>query len=311
MNTYAGLNTFFDEDGLPPGQKTIATTSFELFKLQADLLMKSKSKTGYSTMGVVTGLSGVGKTIATWDFIKNLAARSHTGLPACVSIKVKPGSTPRQLVEDLLLSLGERPRSLNTNRYKIADDAAEAILSNDLKALFIDNAEQLNTDGFEFLCYIFDKTGCSIIVVGLSQILRLITRHEKFAGRVGLCLDFLPPDENEVIQTVLPKLVIPRWTFDPSLEADLLLGQKLWTSVRPSLRTLRIVIQNASQLAELHNKERITGDLLNQSFQMTSIKKRKEELALEKETEEREDKPQTDYEVESEDRQTHKKKDES
>jgi hypothetical protein len=168
------MSTDFDEDRLPPGQQLIATTSVQQFTLQAELLMGSKPNTGYSTMGVVTGLPGVGKTIAIRAFLDGLASRPHTGLPACVVIKVKPGSTPRQLMEDLFISVDEKPHSINTNRYKIADEAAEAILSNDLKALFVDDAEQLNKDGFEFLRYIFAKTGCSIVVIGLSQILRLI-----------------------------------------------------------------------------------------------------------------------------------------
>lgn len=51
--------------------------------------------------------------------------------------------------------------------------------------------------------------------------------HEKFSGRVGLRLDFLPPDEEEVTSTILPQLVLPGWSFDPTVEADVLLGREL------------------------------------------------------------------------------------
>ncbi len=121
------------------------------------MLMHSK-QTGYSTMGVVTGWPGVGKTIAIQAFLLSLLPQPHTGLPPCVVIKVKPGSNSRQLVVDLLKSFGDNPRSLNANRFKMADEAAEAILSNDLKILFVDDPEQLNAEGFDFLRYIYAKT---------------------------------------------------------------------------------------------------------------------------------------------------------
>ncbi len=85
-------------------------------------------------MGVVTGWPGVGKTIAIHAFLLSLLHQPHTGLPPCVVIKVKPGSNSRQLVVDLLKSFGDNPRSLNANRFKMVDEAAEAILSNDLRA---------------------------------------------------------------------------------------------------------------------------------------------------------------------------------
>jgi type II secretory pathway predicted ATPase ExeA len=299
MIGYPQLSTIFDEDRLPPGQEPIVTTSVQKFYLQADFLMRSKRRTGYSMMGVVTGPPGVGKTVALRAFVDGLMARPHTGLPACIVIKVKPGSTPRQLVEDLLTSFGEKPRSITTNRYKIADEAAEAIVSYDLQGLFVDDAEQLDTDGFDFLRYIFAKTGCPIVVVGMPPIERVITMHEKFSGRVGLRLDFLPPDEEEVISTILPQLVLPGWSFDPTVEADVLLGRELWATLGPSLRNLRTVIQNASLLAELEQQPRITRALLKQSFQMTAIPKRREFLAQQEDQAAAAEEPQTEYETQS------------
>ena len=290
----------FDEDGLPQGQAPIITTSVKRFLLFVELLMQSKLITGYSSMGVVTGLAGVGKSIAIQAFLNGQEARPHTGLPACIMIKVTPGSTPRALVEKLLISLGERPRGMNTNRYKIADEAAEAIVNNDLKVLFVDDGDQLNLDSFEFLRYIYGKTGCPIVVVGLRQIWRVINRYEKFASRVGLRLDFLPPEDEEVLQTILPQLIMPRWSFDPSSEDDYAMGKGLWEWVKPSFRNLRTVLQYASQLAELHWKDRITRDILKLSYQMSPIPKRREALA---EADEMEEEPQTEYELESARRQ--------
>ena len=45
----------------------------------------------------------------------------------------------------------------------------------------------------------YNKTGCPIVVVGLRQILHVIRKYEKFEGRIGPHLEFLPPDEDEVL----------------------------------------------------------------------------------------------------------------
>ncbi len=294
------LNLHFYENRLPPEQNPIVTNSMETFLLFVDMLMRSKQQNGYSTMGVVTGLSGVGKTIAIQTFLNSLEDRPHNGLPAGIEIEVTPGSTPRALVEKLLKRLGEKPRGNNTNRYKIADEAAEAIVNNDLKILFVDEADLLNIDCFEFLRYIFKKTGCPIVVVGLRQILRVIREYEKFGGRVGPHIDFRPPDQEEVLFKILPQLVMPRWRFDPSSEADIAMGMELWDHTKPSFRNLRTVLQYASLLAELYEKERILRDLLQQSWQMMANKQYPEEaLAPEEPAEE----SLTEYENESERRQ--------
>jgi hypothetical protein len=295
----------FDEDRLPPGQVPILTAGVRQCLFEIELLIRSKQLTGYSMMAAVTGKSGIGKTIAIQVCINNLAAHAPAGLPACVLIKVKPGSSTRQLVEDLFIGCGEKPHRISTNRYKIADDAAQTILNNDLKVLFVDDADQLTTEGFEFLRYIFAKTGCPIVVVGLREITRVIGRYEKFKSRVGPRLTFPAPSEEEVLGVVLPQLVLPYWSFDPEREEDHAMGQALWACVKPSLRSVRVVIQCASTFADMTGKKRITIDLLKQGYQIAPIQKRRGELTLEageEEEEEPSDESQTEYERESEQR---------
>ena len=297
---YGEPDVHFDENRLPPGQNPIITDSMEKFQFFVELLMRSKRMTGYTTMGVVTGLAGVGKTIAIQTFLNSLEERPHTGLPAGIVIKVIPRSTTRAFLEDLLKGLGERPRSLHTNCYKIANEAAEAILDYDLKILFVDESDLLNVDGFEFLRYIFNKTGCPIVVVGLRRILRVIGGYEKFESRVGPHMPFQPPVEEEVLSTILPQLIFPHWEFNASSEADLVMGMELWNLTKPSFRNLRKVLQYASILAEIQEKERISRDILKLSYQMMIGQKHSEELLA---TEEEEEEAQTEFERESERRQ--------
>jgi DNA transposition AAA+ family ATPase len=302
---YGKPDVHFDENRLPPGQNPIITNSMEKFQFFVELLMRSKQKTGYTTMGVVTGLAGVGKTIAIQTFLDSLEERSHTGLPAGIVIKVTPGSTTRAFLENLLKGFGERPRGLHTNRYKIADEAAEAILNYDLKILFVDESDLLNVDGFEFLRYIFNKTGCPIVVVGLRQILRVIGEYEKFESRVGPHMPFQPPEQDEVLSTILPQLIIPHWKFNASSEADLVMGMELWNLTKPSFRNLRKVLQYASILADIQEKERISRAILKLSYQMMIGQKAPEELMV---TEEAEEEGQTEFERESERRQDAREK---
>jgi hypothetical protein len=309
MISFYDLSTSFDEDHLPPGQQPIVTNSLREFLIFVDFIMQSKYKNGYSTMGVVTGLSGIGKTIAIQTFLNGQSPRPHIGLPACIVIKVTPGSPPKALLEKLLTALGERPRGLSSNRYKIADEAAEAIVNNDVKVLFVDEADLLSVDCFEFLRYIFGKTGCPIVIVGLRQIWRVVNRYEKFANRVGLHHHFLPPNEQEVLETILPQLTIPHWRFDPTQKRDMVIGQTLWDWVQPSFRNLRTVLQYASLFTELQGKEWITLETLQLSYRMTPIPKRREALAEgEALDEEEEEEPQTDYEKKSVLRQQAKEK---
>ncbi len=227
MIDHSYLNTYFDEDRLPPGQKTIEIVGVKDFRSLVEMLLDSRQKTGYSMMAVATGYSGVGKSIALQEVFDEIAARFPRGLPMCLKIKAKPGVTPRQLVEDLISGLGEKPRSLNTNRFRLADQASEVIFNNDLRLLGVDNAEQLDAQCYDFLHFLYAKTGCAVLVVGLKPILRVIRQHEKFENRIAQRLDFVVPSEEDVLQLFLPQLTIPHWTFDPTSEKDLLLGKKM------------------------------------------------------------------------------------
>lgn len=143
------------------------------------------------------------------------------------------------------------------------------------------------------------------MVVGLRQILRVIEVYEKFESRIGPHIEFHPPSDDEVFSTILPQLIIPRWKFDPSSEADIAMGMELWGRTKPSFRNLRKVLQYASLLAELHQKERISRNILKQSCQiMINQKFHGEPL----QAEEPEEEPQTDFERESERRQDDREK---
>ena len=318
----------FEGDRLPPGQKTIMTQNIIKFRMFARKVIEAKEQTGYGLMGIATAKSGWGKSIAMLDFLDNVPRRPHTGLPTCIGFRAKPHANPRVLLADLYKRLGVKaPRRLT--RFNIADEAAEIIRATDLRGIFTDESDQLEADSLEFLRYVYDKTGCSVIIVGLPSITTVIQRHEQLEGRIGHELNFLPPTVDEVLDTILPELIIPHWFYDPANEADRKMGQELWVHARSSFRELRLLLVRASQfsveVAKTPDQARITPDILQlvysrRSRRQTSLSNQQEKKTqldspqtdtAETQSDQAEtqpDSPQTDYEAESKQRHDAKKK---
>jgi DNA transposition AAA+ family ATPase len=257
------MTTGFAEDRLPEGQKTIQTSNVKRSKRFIGLLTDPERRS--PTMAVITGLPGMGKTIAAQDYLDNLEPHAHTALPIAIKVTVLPRSTPRALAKTIMDGLLEKSRG--NNIYEIADEAAAAIERNDLKLIIVDEADRLNEDSFEVLRHLFDKTGCPILLVGLPSILRVVDRHDKFSSRVGLRMQFKPLELEEILNIVLPQLVFSRWTYDLQREDDRLMGEAIWSKVNPSLRKLANLLDLASQTARAMGTPTITQACLDEAFQ--------------------------------------------
>lgn len=291
-----------EEDILPPWQPYILTTGLEYFHTFITLVLESKASTGYSTMAAVVGRAGIGKSIAIRKYLQDLPQQPHTGLSQCIEIRIKSRSTTLSFAEDLLTRLGERlPRS-RASSNKLADYAAHAILAYDIRLIIADEADNLNELGFEFIRYIYAKTGCSFIPVGLPKMLHVMDKHEQFSSRTRPCLHFPSPTEEEVLTIILPQLIFPRWEFDPTSEEDRSLGRNIWRHAHSSFRDLRVILQYASQVATYQQHKRITERTLEATYQF---------LRAPQSTQYEESPPQetqTDYEQQSYKRQAQKRK---
>jgi DNA transposition AAA+ family ATPase len=252
----------FAADWLPPGQEPIITSRVKRFKVFCHLIADLDQD--YPTIGLVTGAAGLGKTIAIRAFLGGLAPRPHTSLPSVIKLEVKPRSTPKALALDIVSALRDKPRGRNI--YQVSDEAVEAIVRNDLKCLFLDEGNRLDEDSFDVVRYIFDKSGCPIVVVGLPSIESVIDRYDKFKSRVGLRMEFLPLERSEIQEVVLPNLVFPCWQFDPDNEEDRILGELICDRVNGSFRKLRNLLQAASKIARYFDEPRITPDMIEDAF---------------------------------------------
>lgn len=216
------------------------------------------------TMGVISGFAGVGKTIATQYYLDSLPPHAQTALPTAIKVKVMPRSTPKALAQTILDSLLEKPEGRNI--YEIADKAAVALERNYITLLVVDEADRLNEDSFDVLRHLFDKTGCRIVLVGLPNILSVIDRYEKFSSRVGLRMPFVPLSMKEVLDTVLPEIILPYWIYDRENPSDRKLGEKIWQKVNPSLRNLQSLLETASQMARDEELPAITEALIEEAY---------------------------------------------
>jgi DNA transposition AAA+ family ATPase len=252
----------FAEDHLPEGQPVIETKNVKRCRSFMRLITDPRRRS--PTMGVITGLAGVGKTIATQYYLDSLAPHAQTALPTAIKVKVMPRSTPRALAKTILDSLLEKSRG--SNIYEIADEAAEAIERNYISLLVVDESDRLNEDSFEVLRHLFDKTGCRIVLVGLPNILSVIERHQKFSSRVGLRMPFVPLELKEVLEVILPQLVFTCWNYHAELPADRQLGERIWHKVNPSLRNLTTLLATASQMATDEQIPSMTRDLIDEAY---------------------------------------------
>jgi DNA transposition AAA+ family ATPase len=253
----------FAADWLPPGQEPIITSSVKRFKAICSMITDPDED--YPMMGLVTGAAGLGKTIAIRAYLEGLMPRSHTSLPSAIKIEVITGAAPTTLALQIVEALKD-----DTNVFRDPDGAVSAIDRNDLKCLLVDEGNRLDEDTFDVLRYVFDHSGCPIIVVGLPTIEGVIDRNEKFKSRVGLRMQFLPLQCKEIQQVVLPNLVFPRWQFDPENEEDVVIGEAICNIVGGSFRKLRNLLQIASKMARYLDEPRITLDLIEGAFQLNA-----------------------------------------
>jgi Cdc6-like AAA superfamily ATPase len=294
----------FEEYGLPKHQKPIITTGVTAFTATTDLVLDAKEYNDRPLIGLIIGSPGSGKTSAMQYYMRQLEPRAHTLLPACIDIRVPPNVCSKALVEKLYSRLGEEPRRTNS-RHEILHDARDVVLANDIKLIFVDEAAQLNAEGFEFLRYLFDTTGCAILFIGTAETLRKIRLHRELAERIGAYLKFPEPTEEEVLNSILPQLSIAHWSFDPANEKDIEMGKQLWASVQPSLRHLCTVLTKASTLMIWQERKQITKQALQAGF-LSGLPPLRQDVPLnsleqeEEQQEEQEGVERTDYEKDSE-----------
>lgn len=256
------IGVHYAEDDFPEGQEPIATENNRKFETYVSLLTYPKTT---PKMGVATGKAGVGKTFGINKFITEYTQNDSQYLPTIAKFKVTTTATARQVARELCRALGETP-SKSKNTEEIAEEAVKFIERNGTKLIFVDEADRLNAKSYDIIRFMFDRTHCTFVIVGLPEVLDVVDGYPQFKSRVGPRMEFVNPDIDEVLDTILPQLTIFNWHYDVENEADRNLGELAWTMSR-SFRRLRDLIESAGVLADKKNETCITEEFLRDAFE--------------------------------------------
>ena len=97
-----------------------------------------------------------------------------------------------------------------------------------------------------------------MLLVGLKKILSVVKPYEQLDSRSFRNHHFKALEEQEVLSTIFPRLVFPRWRFDPANPEHVQVGKLIWSKVKPSLRLACGVIETGNDIAEIAGAEYVT-----------------------------------------------------
>lgn len=251
------------DDHLPPGQAPIRTSGIEIFRTQIDLLSSAQHA---PAIGVVGGRPGTGKTIAAHHYLAEEEQKWQSPDLPCILVDVMPQTTAGWLLNSISRQMSDVPRSRTF--YEALEHVLTAIEHYQVRLLMIDNADYLIPRHMELLQALLQQSSCSVLLIGLPNLLTAVSSNPRLESNLGLSLLFPPLSEEEVMTSFLPRLTIPGWVFDPQNEFDLHMGKYLWRKSRPSLRRLHLILTYASQLAQQRGMARITLEEIRFAVQM-------------------------------------------
>src|SRR5690242_9806371 len=82
------FNSLVAGEELPLGQSIIQTSATTRLTKVMDFAINGKERTGYSTMGLIWGRAGLGKTQAIKNYANAFNSRAYTLLPPGVIVRV-------------------------------------------------------------------------------------------------------------------------------------------------------------------------------------------------------------------------------
>jgi len=249
---------------LAGGQEPIETSSVEEFYGFIQLVLKAADGRRSVIAIVYSNRAGIGKSTAILAAAESAVPESHTGRPNVLLLELEPDIAPMAFLELILDVLDERSRGRTKSHLR--KSVIEAIKRNDVRLIVFDEADQFSRRTFEELRYIAGKTGCPMLLVGLKKILSVVKPYEQLDSRSFRTHHFKPLEDEEIINTVFPQLVYPRWHFEATNLEHVKLGKHIWKKVRPSLRLACGVVETASDVAEFQHAEHVTWEHVEEAF---------------------------------------------
>jgi len=181
-------------------------------------------------MAIVYGASGLGKTTAiAW----------LSGQVGGAFIEASSNWTPYSMLKDISGELGATPM----RSAKSTEDLVIERLEQSGRPLFIDEADRLtdNSRLLETLRTIHDKAGIPVVLIGMENLDKKLSKYEQLSSRLAKKLQFKPCDINDA------KLVAET-CCEIAVSDDLI--QEVHGKAKGSLRRIIVELAKIEQLAK-------------------------------------------------------------
>jgi hypothetical protein len=206
---------------------------------------------------LIVGPAGVGKTTALRAYLR----QQHQTEDMLV-LEASPRITASTFIDGALHKLHWPPA--HGSIVERTREAQDALRYFNTTLIVLDQAEQLPTALFDVILEL--ARVCPLVLMGRAQALLPKLQHPYVWKNLQATLRTTPLAEADILQRLLPSLALPRFAFDPTDERDLALGRALWKLTSPSLRDLRRVAEQADEIAEGSDVERVTLECIHAGF---------------------------------------------
>jgi Cdc6-like AAA superfamily ATPase len=251
-------------------QPIIRTSEVERCSILLRWAAFSNERTGYNSIGLFTGPRGVGKSSSVAAFMQEMGMENSSLLPPYIAFEAEPGSTPRALANSIYHCLGETSQPRQT-RSDIVKGIKDVLRNNLVRLIIIDEADRLNNLSLDVVRSITDDQECriSVALFGIDELRSIVENDKRLKDRIYPCMKFEAPKLDEVLNTILPQIVMPRWEYDSGDNGCIEMGEYIYKLAGSSIRKMRILIQSASHTAQDVGDEKITMETLKISLNFT------------------------------------------
>ncbi|HYE69748.1 MAG TPA: TniB family NTP-binding protein [Anaerovoracaceae bacterium] len=252
----------FPKNLFPPGQPVIITSEIEKCLAYVNTL-KEKRQNSAARIGMILGEPCSSKTVLAYHLVNLSPIISNTGLPTILYFEIKRGITERALLQNIIRFFGEDPRDYkeDNTQFGLIDPVINLLTDNEINMIIFDESNRINEGVFEIIRQIFDRTSIIPLLLGTLDLLQVIDGKPQFESRVYNPETMSPLTDDEMVSTYLPELKIPRWRFNEN--TDKRLGIKIWLLVKPNLRKLQDLLDDARDAAQMKGDDWITEEHIN------------------------------------------------
>ncbi|WP_320152531.1 AAA family ATPase [uncultured Tolumonas sp.] len=195
---------------------------------------------GVPGIGLVYGPSGLGKTTGVTHVFNQVNG---------IYVSMRKTDTATSLLSRVMDELGATPLPRVS---RMVDYIVEQMSMHE-RMLFIDEADYLMDDlrMLETVRDIYDATEVPVVLIGMEQIARKISRHKQFFNRISEWAEFKPADIDDVC--IMSEALLPHY-----IKVDVDLLEDLRQKTAGELRRITIGLKRIEKLALANEIDLVT-----------------------------------------------------